>query len=132
MAGVKVKPRLTFQCQHCGACCGPVPVAQAEWEAIRQYVARMDTEERARLRAQKRGPMTCPFRDVEKMRCAVYPVRPVLCRMQGLYQGLECKLDPRAAVKPRKKGRRRLARAYGPGLDGCVGVLGETLGWDDL
>jgi Fe-S-cluster containining protein len=108
-----------------------VPVAPAEWEAIRNYVARMDQDEKARLKAQTRGPLTCPFRDVEKMRCAVYPVRPVLCRMYGLYQYLECPLNPQVAVKPRKKARKRLERVYGPGLRACAGVLGETLGWDE-
>lgn len=119
---------MTFACQNCGECCGPIPVSTSEWNRIRIAVRQMPVKERVRLEKQERPPLTCPFRDIENARCSVYEVRPLLCQMQGLYEGLPCHYQPEMATK---KGYELLTREHGLGLR-LAGILGETLGWEDI
>ena len=119
-----------FTCWNCGACCGPVPVTRNEWDAIKQAVKRMPPGERRRLQNQRRQPLTCPFRDIEKKRCSIYRVRPLLCRMYGHYPGLECSNNPDAVDGTRAGARTLMTAVYGKAA--MAGVMGVNLGWDFL
>lgn len=116
----------TFFCLNCGECCGLIPVTEDDWQKIRKAVAGMPESERERLQNQPRGPLTCPFRDEEKTRCSVYDVRPLICRMQGLYIGLECPQNPQAATGTLEAGRARLNKHIKSPI---IGILGVDLGW---
>lgn len=67
--------------EGCGECCGPVPVTQHELDAIRRYVAKQG------IVPKNQGPLTCPFYDGK---CAIYPVRPLICKVYGHTKGLAC------------------------------------------
>lgn len=88
-------PRLVCQ-GRCQQSCGPVPVHQSELKQIRTYAKK-------RVRAEGDfGPMaaenfkvlktdnnlTC--RLLRKGDCTVYPVRPLICRLYGIAEGMEC------------------------------------------
>jgi len=115
-----------FQCINCGKCCGAIPVSIEDLEAIRQAVKKMKPKERKRLRRQKRPELVCPLRDVEKMRCAVYESRPLLCRMFGHYVGLTCPHNRDVAVWSDEAGHEKV-KGYVP-----VGVLAQNIGWKEL
>jgi Fe-S-cluster containining protein len=60
-----------FECRpNCGDCCGPVPMAKAEWEPIKQV-----------QRHTKPDCMTCMY--LVDSKCSVYEHRPFLCRIYG-------------------------------------------------
>ncbi len=120
-----------FACQNCGACCGPVPVEDHEWRMIRRAVRNMSHDERERLKRQKREPLTCPLRDVEKKCCSVYEARPSICRMQGLYEGLPC---PHQPLYAQQKDHNRIVRLIGGKgkIPDVVGILAIDLGWEEL
>lgn len=73
-----------LQCKKgCSSCCQPgLTVFSVERLAIRQWL-----EERpelvAKLKAQPANPKACSFLDAEGA-CQIYPVRPIICRTQGL------------------------------------------------
>jgi Fe-S-cluster containining protein len=73
-------------CRNCGSCCGPVPVTATEEAVIRDYVKTLDERTILVLKAG-RYDIKCQFRDEEKKRCAIYPVRPLICRIFGLTAG---------------------------------------------
>jgi hypothetical protein len=76
---------------------------QPEFEAVRAYLTGPEGEEARRVEQQdKRLPYpgtddvfytACRFRDAERGRCAVYPVRPAVCRMFGHVEWLPCPIE---------------------------------------
>lgn len=79
-------------CKNCGACCGPVLATPKEIEEIKSYVSKLPSRYKKNLQRQKKlkGELECPFRDNEKQCCAIYPVRPAICRLMGVTKGMEC------------------------------------------
>lgn len=116
-----------FVCQNCGECCGPIPVSRKELDRIRATINRMSREEKERLKNQKRGRLTCPLRDIERRRCAVYEVRPQVCRMQGFAEQLRCPYNPNTPVMTKEAEYLQLK-----GIGEAVGVLGLDVGWNEL
>ena len=79
------------KCVNCGGCCGPVHVSDEEINAIKAYTrAFFSKAYTKKLREMDRGVFECQFRDTEKKICAIYPVRPLICRLFGVAKGLEC------------------------------------------
>lgn len=94
-------------CDACGArCTAGVRIAEPEYQAIRDYLAGSGGH-RARLveRQPKRMPypgteeadgvfyQACRFRDQEAGACAIYPVRPLICRLFGHVDSLPCPIS---------------------------------------
>ena len=76
------------RCTNCGSCCTLVPANDAEIKAIRKYIS---TRKEVRDLAVRQSCITyCLFRDMQKRRCAIYQVRPMLCRLMGVCTGMEC------------------------------------------
>jgi Fe-S-cluster containining protein len=59
----------------CGECCGVVPATETEFRAIQRFIADNGIEPAAHTDG------TCPF--YQNAGCAIYPVRPLLCRLYG-------------------------------------------------
>ena len=67
---------------NCGECCGPLPVGRAEWKRIADHLVTSGVQ------PQNNGPDTCPF--YQGGRCAIYAVRPFMCRAFGHPPELTC------------------------------------------
>ena len=67
----------------CHQCCGPTLWSRAEYETIKHFL-----ENNGRKELEATG-LSCPYLDNEKG-CSIYPVRPLLCRLFGVTEGLEC------------------------------------------
>ena len=91
-------------CDSCGTrCTAGVPMLRPEFDAIAGYLAgREGAEAREVERQDKRAlvPGTddyhyeaCRFRDVERGRCSIYPVRPLVCRLFGHVEWLPCPIQ---------------------------------------
>jgi Fe-S-cluster containining protein len=67
-------------CQRlCQEACGPVLMGRVEWERI---VKRLKHEPRG-------GPdLVCPM--LRDGLCSVYAIRPMICRLWGIVEGMEC------------------------------------------
>lgn len=116
-----------FQCENCSACCGPVPVSRNELKKIQQYIKKMP-KRLEKLKEQSRGPLACMFVDKDTNKCAIYSVRPTICRMYGYYQGMACFTNPEYATKSKAEGNKML------GLDKAapVGILSITVTWKNI
>lgn len=71
------------KCSSCGNCCSNLlPMSQKEVEAIHKYIRKNDIKECKHLfpLATPAIDMTCPFRNNDKNICAIYEVRPEICR----------------------------------------------------
>ena len=77
-------------CKSCGWCCAVVPITASEDFDIRQYLKGIDAAVSQRLVSQPRGRDECQFHDRDKRRCAIYSVRPKVCRMFGSVLGMNC------------------------------------------
>ncbi len=100
---------IAFQCRNCGQCCGLMYFPPTDKKRINHYLKTEVSEaEYERVMSQMRGPLTCKYRDKEKKKCLIYPVRPEICKMQGHYEGLSCPHQPQFATKSRKEGHDRL------------------------
>jgi len=77
-------------CKNCGWCCCIVPITASEDLDIRQYVKKIDYFAGQCLVNQPRDQDECQFHDRNKRRCAIYLVRPKICRMFGSVLGMNC------------------------------------------
>lgn len=100
--------------RRCRRTCGPVPLERAEHAAIVRAGLRLPVV-RAGGRFLTDAPlMVCPALD-RSGACNVYPHRPLICRLYGVAEGLEC----RWGCKP----DRYLTRAEAAALVAEMGAL---------
>lgn len=71
------------KCTNCGSCCGIIPATQEEVTKIKEYIKEHNIKPR-------KPSITCPFRNAEIKRCDIYPVRPIICKLMGVTNGMEC------------------------------------------
>jgi len=65
----------TFECKPgCTDCCGPVPFSKWEWSRIKD-------------KRNARG-LNCPY--AVNGRCDIYEQRPLMCRLYGAVETLQC------------------------------------------
>lgn len=91
-------------CDECGArCTAGVPMLRQEFVRIREYLESPAGAEARRVeQADKQLPYpgtddvfytACRFRDAERGRCSIYPVRPLVCRLFGHVEWLPCPIQ---------------------------------------
>lgn len=108
-------------CDSCGArCTTGVPMLLPEFEAIRGFLGGPDGGEALAVERQEKRVaypgaedtfyVACRFRDVERGRCSVYPVRPLVCRLFGHVEWLPCPIEKVAGPVP---GGLETMRRYG-------------------
>ena len=78
------------KCTNCGECCGPIMGELHEVKRIKEYFNNLPEEYKEQLKNQKREPLDCQFRDHDNKKCAVYKVRPIICRLMGVTEGMKC------------------------------------------
>lgn len=89
----------TLPCGNCkGFCCGPVPVTEQELRKIKKKVKTMPPKLLSHLKNQTRHFGTCIFLDLDKNTCAIYSVRPEVCKMFGYHKELPCMFNPKLAT----------------------------------
>ena len=74
-----------FNCDSCGGCCGPVPIDDKEYKEIKEYCIKNKVKPILYL------DYTCPFRDEKAKKCMIYEVRPMICKLFGVAEGMTCK-----------------------------------------
>jgi len=119
-----------FDCTNCGLCCGPVPVTELELKKIKKTVKEMPFATIYKLKAQKRGPLECMFRDIEDDKCTIYNARPDICKMFGFYEGMVCPNNPEYATRSMKDGHKRINKNVKD--NPVVGVLSINHTWDNI
>jgi len=95
-------------CHGCTACAlrcaSDVPASRAEWDALQNHIASQDAPTQARISAVERQDKTvdlgdevrvemCRYWDTENSLCAVYPVRPLACRLLGHVEWMPCPIE---------------------------------------
>ncbi|HLJ53403.1 MAG TPA: YkgJ family cysteine cluster protein [Chthonomonadaceae bacterium] len=112
-----------YGCDACGLrCAAGVPATQEEWAGLRRYVESLNAagrRELARVEGQDKtvdlgdgvSVTLCRYRDMEHGRCAVYPARPLVCRLLGHVEWMPCPIEkvPRTV---RTEDALALMRAY--------------------
>jgi len=78
------------ECQNCGECCGVILATNAEIVTIKHYISKMPNKYRQILKRQKKGMLSCCYRDDTRKRCAIHEVRPEICRAYGHLESLHC------------------------------------------
>lgn len=79
----------SFECKHCQLCSNPIFWLKPEEINIQEYLKNHHlsyitlSEEEFRL-----NDLKCPY--LQNNRCCIYPVRPIVCRLQGLIPELTC------------------------------------------
>lgn len=71
------------KCSGCGNCCSNLlPMSQKEIDIIHKYIKKHHIKECRHLfpTARPSIDLTCPFRDNDNKTCAIYEVRPEICR----------------------------------------------------
>ena len=78
------------RCINCGECCGPIAMSRDDYIKIRDYLEAHLALKQAILEKAFSFP-ACIFRDTQKCRCLIYPVRPLICRLYGISKHSHCK-----------------------------------------
>ena len=80
----------TFKCKHCHQCCGPIIWFEPEELFIRDYLEKNKIKRIVWTKEEfEKNHMRCPY--IIDDRCIIYPVRPIVCRLQGNISELKCK-----------------------------------------
>lgn len=99
MSDVRAKAQLdrlykelpTIDCRReCSSSCGPINMSRVEWARIVKklgYEPRMSLPQ-TNAEAAKPGALECPM--LRGGICSVYHIRPLICRLWGVAEGLEC------------------------------------------
>jgi Fe-S-cluster containining protein len=94
-----------LQCQgHCHSSCGPIEMSAAEHKRI---------HERTGKAVDVNDCLTCNMLSPITKTCTVYDIRPALCRLWGLTEGMPCPWGcrPEGGLIPDEEGFRFIARA---------------------
>lgn len=114
---------MTLPCEQCRAeCCGPVPVGTRELDRI---IAHLTPGEAARLAGMQRESRDCMFLDTEKWQCAIYAVRPAVCRVFGFTPAFPCPRCPQASGTM-SDAEARSKVEYASGTQQLVGFTAEA------
>ena len=99
-----------FDCKKCGGCCGPITWFEPERVVVQDYCKTHNIEykewreniEQLEKKIDREGgesineeDFKCPF--LKENQCMIYPVRLLICRLQGQSSGLPC---PHSSSKP--------------------------------
>ncbi len=77
------------ECHHCHQCCGPIIWFQPEEINIQHYLNHFQILPRAWTNQEfEEHENRCPY--IQNHRCLIYPVRPIVCRLQGVIPELPC------------------------------------------
>src|SRR5437016_5574131 len=90
-------------CDACGLRCeAGVQMSREEYDAVQEYVAHAaNREEILCITAQDKTVdlgdgitvRMCRYRDMERGQCAVYPARPLICRLLGHVEWMPCPIE---------------------------------------
>ena len=108
---LKIRCEAQMQMEVCNGCTecylrcsADVPASHTEWEMLQNYIAAMTVSERAslaRIEAQDKSVdlgdevsvSMCRYFDMTTRRCAVYTVRPLVCRLLGHVEWMPCPIE---------------------------------------
>jgi hypothetical protein len=91
-------PKDTF-CHHCHECCGPIIWFKPEEILIRTYCTQHNIQYVVWSKEEfKNHAMRCPY--LYNNRCKIYPVRPIVCRLQGHLPELFCPYKTKDFITP--------------------------------
>lgn len=86
-----------FECKHCHKCCGPIIWFKPEEILIRDFIKSNDVEYIVWSTQQfKNNGMRCPY--IKNDRCIIYPVRPIVCRLQGNLSDMPCEYHVKEVI----------------------------------
>jgi len=90
-----------FECRHCHECEGPIVWFLPEDILIREYLKKHDMKYLRWTKEQfKRNKSKCPY--LKNDRCSIYPVRPIVCRLQGTVPDLPCKYNKKSLLSKKE------------------------------
>ena len=79
-----------FDCDGCGDCCGPIKWFSSEDIAIKDFMKKNNIKYvRWGIEDYAKNRFKCPYLTKDK-KCKIYPVRPIICRLQGHTPKLPC------------------------------------------
>jgi Fe-S-cluster containining protein len=91
----------TITCHHCHTCCKPIIWFYPEDQKITEYLKKHNRKKRIWTEKEfQQHNNLCPYLDIHG--CSIYPVRPLVCRLQGLIPELPCKY-PQTNILTQKK-----------------------------
>ena len=91
-----------FSCNHCHKCCGPIIWFEPEEIMIRDYMEKNKIKRVLWTKEEfKQNQMRCPY--LIDDRCIIYPVRPIVCRLQGNIPDLKCNFSNNADFMSEKE-----------------------------
>lgn len=101
-------PETTSPCvDGCRQCCGPVPMTRAEWERVKKAYphefepGHLKDGTRVAVNeisvANGRRIQVCPFIQDGPAGCAIYPDRPLMCRLFATTYSMHCQLGCKAS-----------------------------------
>lgn len=74
-----------IKCTNCGGCCYFIIATQTEIKKIDLYITANNIHP---IKHKESGK--CCFRDDKEKKCLIYPVRPIICKLFGITEGMEC------------------------------------------
>ena len=91
-----------FPCKQCHKCCGPIIWFEPEELLIRDYLEKNKIKRIVWTKEEfEKNHMRCPY--IIDDRCIIYPVRPIVCRLQGEISELKCKSSNAATLTSEKE-----------------------------
>ena len=82
----------SFDCRHCQQCSSPIIWLKPEEINIKEYLKKYHLQYLTLSDEEfQKNNLRCPYQ--QHNRCIIYPVRPLVCRLQGLIPDLPCQYN---------------------------------------
>ncbi|MFH1102096.1 MAG: YkgJ family cysteine cluster protein [Methanobacteriota archaeon] len=89
------------ECVHCHQCCGPIAWFKPEELLIRDFLNKQGMEYVVWTTEEfTQHNNRCPY--LKQDRCSIYPVRPIVCRLQGIIPQLPCQQHGTMSISPQQ------------------------------
>lgn len=115
----------SLDCKKCGECCGTITFSGIERLIIEEYVAKKGLSLESFTVTRN-----CPALD-ENNNCVIYQVRPMICRLYGVSEGLLCPYVEPEVVIPKKLAWECIGFCYkvSKELDTIGRITDKTVRW---
>ena len=115
----------SIPCTQCHQCCGPILWFYPEELCIQEYLQQRNIQYLQWTTKEFHDhDMKCPY--LQQNHCVIYPIRPLICRLQGVISALPCPYQPSYLLPEEQWAQLKLDFEHFLKENNCFGMIFGT------